>query len=419
MILGIFELLIIAAILFLVLMAAVNPTRRRQALKVGAVLAGTFLAIAGLIVFLVVVKRISHRPPWESTQSGVYHEVTIEDRPQDRTEWLGDIVGGGSEWLPDVEDTHAADVYCSREAAARQLGRQVAEAIKEQMSDADSPDSVSSDSVRVWVGVDLDEIGDSESIYGAFAETLRSQVPLAVVSLSEGEETGDRNEDVHVTVLAFKWDKEPAAWDKSQQQLSGDLHAHLQWNTRQRDFSARFIHKPWLAEYNAFASAHPDRQLLLVRGSDEQETVRIAAKTLLPKVEARLRSEFREIPAWWSDQAQDYLATQITERRLRIDRFSQTFSTQLGETSFPAYSREAILIDYSSPKLEEAIHHMSIQLQQAHSRRAASWASVAGLFVLICGVYLALNAATKGYYTWVLRGAAVVLLIATIVVLVA
>ena len=81
-----------------------------------------------------------------------------------------------------------------------------------------------------------------------------------------------------------------------------------------------------------------------------------------------------------------------------VDTFTQRFSGLAG----PIW-REAILIDTSENKLNKLA-----QQQITFSRaKLLYWArtggTLAGMFALICVVYLFLNAATRGYYAWSLR----------------
>ena len=70
--------------------------------------------------------------------------------------------------------------------------------------------------------------------------------------------------------------------------------------------------------------------------------------------------------------------------------------------------REMLLVDISPEKLDQ-LRHKFVQIKTSQRRDLLYRVlSLGGMLLLICLVYLFLNAATRGYYTWMLRIAAVV-----------
>ena len=88
-------------------------------------------------------------------------------------------------------------------------------------------------------------------------------------------------------------------------------------------------------------------------------------------------------------------------RNLLTDRFTQSFDRPYGTVW-----REAVLVDASPKRVEEIARSLvqGVQSRVVHSR--TTWLSFFGLGGLVFGTYLFLNMATKGYYTWALRLAA-------------
>ena len=96
-----------------------------------------------------------------------------------------------------------------------------------------------------------------------------------------------------------------------------------------------------------------------------------------------------------------------------VSRFAQQFAGSAGPIC-----REALLLDVSNDNLSRIANAKFTQIR----RERESWAKLiitfVGMFALIALVYAFLNAATRGYYTWALRVAAIVLAGVGVVVLV-
>jgi len=99
----------------------------------------------------------------------------------------------------------------------------------------------------------------------------------------------------------------------------------------------------------------------------------------------------------------------IRNRSLIQDRFAQSFS---GASS--RIWREAILINASPEKLAELAKYKILTQRSWRTKWIRECISAAGIMILLYAVYLFLNAATRGYYTWSLRIVAVILILAGI-----
>jgi hypothetical protein len=97
--------------------------------------------------------------------------------------------------------------------------------------------------------------------------------------------------------------------------------------------------------------------------------------------------------------------TDIENRGMIMDRFSQQLYGMAGPIC-----RHALLIDLSPNKIQplaNAKFAVAIQQQRTWAKILLSFVGMAAVILL---VYAFLNAATRGYYSWSLRIAAVVLL---------
>ena len=95
-----------------------------------------------------------------------------------------------------------------------------------------------------------------------------------------------------------------------------------------------------------------------------------------------------------------------------LDRFVQNFEGSAGRIW-----RQALLIDGSTTKLEQLAHRKMVMARALKMNWARMFITVFGLLLLITVVYAFLNAATKGYYTWSLRIAGIVLAAVVIILL--
>jgi len=143
-------------------------------------------------------------------------------------------------------------------------------------------------------------------------------------------------------------------------------------------------------------------QFMPNRHEAERSAVRSAAQQLLPRIQAYLTD--------WKgqDDLVGAIQNQIDQREgIIYDRFAQKLKRPYGDIW-----TEHILIDASPKKLQIMASRINKIPHAQQLNRLSKIGSIIGLIVLILVVYLFLNMATKGYYTWSLRIAGVVCLVA-------
>jgi hypothetical protein len=172
--------------------------------------------------------------------------------------------------------------------------------------------------------------------------------------------------------------------------------------------SARFVSKPWAADFARYAARARGPVVRAGSGavaSFEEAQERAfddAARQLVPYVNSAIKSMTPPGGMVDARAMHDAILAELRKGKLVLDRFGQQFDRPYGKLW-----REQILVD-ASPRVVGPIAG-GIAGKAAIGRRAARqtrWTltvSLGGLAVLIFAVYLVLNAATKGYYTWVLR----------------
>ena len=158
---------------------------------------------------------------------------------------------------------------------------------------------------------------------------------------------------------------------------------------------ADFIEKPWVEKFSSFVNSQPAKryrvaisnETCLTHAEANQQAMENACSLIVPLVNnSRITYE-------------DLIASKIVS-----DKFVQSFELSTGKVW-----REAILLDISGGRLNLLINILSKNSRDRSKDWAKTVLSVLGLFVLITIVYVFLNAATRGYYTWSLRIAGVIL----------
>jgi len=185
--------------------------------------------------------------------------------------------------------------------------------------------------------------------------------------------------------------------------------------------SARFVAKPWAADFARYISESPQariaaqsRRPCATLQEARQAALDDATNQILPQVlqsvdravaEGRWPSRVRPSPA----EVRQWLQMEFGRGVLVKDRFAQRFARPYGNLW-----RQSLLIDASPRHLDSLASNIMSRASRLRRTEVRGWyrlgMTLGGLVVLIVAVYLVLNAATKGYYVWVLRLAAVALI---------
>jgi len=190
---------------------------------------------------------------------------------------------------------------------------------------------------------------------------------------------------------------------------------------------ARYAHvleKTWVEDLGRFqATSYPGRpRNLIVAWTDREATdersareraVETAVAALMPYVRRHIDFEDPSLRKFGSpdELIRTWLKEDLRRNRCQIvaDRFAQKI-----ERPYGTIYRQALLLDASDENLARIVPEYAQGLQARRWNILRTLVSAAGLVVLICVIYLFLNAATKGYYAWSLRAAGVVAVVAGI-----
>jgi hypothetical protein len=205
----------------------------------------------------------------------------------------------------------------------------------------------------------------------------------------------------------------PVRWpDGSESQLSsGRVEATVTGNNQQAAITANFVEKPWVENFADFVNRNPKDKWILALSQESCVSQAEAEQQAMSNVCGQVAHLLNQMPRQRFGAKGEITVTSadIRNNSFIADKFAQSFDGTAGRIW-----RQAILINASQDKLAA----LASQKKIAHQSWRTTWirelVSVVGMAILICVVYLFLNMATRGYYTWSLRIAAVVLLLAGI-----
>jgi hypothetical protein len=156
------------------------------------------------------------------------------------------------------------------------------------------------------------------------------------------------------------------------------------------------MQKEWVGNLSRFVNQNEGRNYAVAYSQEaagsEYEAQMQAMGDALGKLRVRLAVPDGE---WGGARLSE---SDLAEYEIVVDQFSQSFARPYG----PIW-RHAMLLDVSPEKLEGLREVFEVRQVSARRSVGGQVLSLVGIFVLICAVYLFLNAATRGYYTWALR----------------
>jgi hypothetical protein len=194
----------------------------------------------------------------------------------------------------------------------------------------------------------------------------------------------------------------------------GQVELQARISGRAIDASARYVRKDWLVDLPAFRREHPsDRwhaihtsgvhasEQLARRAALEEAMVRLMVPTLQAVQERDYRSPLKQ-PS--PSEVQDELRRRLRSGSMISDEFVQQIDRPYG-----TIHRVSLLVREDHRVLDD----IASTVTRRRDSVARDWlwtaGSVGGVSVVVLLVYLLVNAATKGYYTWSLRIGAVAL----------
>jgi len=356
------------------------------------------LGILGVVVlFVLTFVIVPHRVVSEYDRSVGVPAVIIDD--------LGDqfVV-----WNDGLEDQFTADVYPSMRSAARALGRQLAESL---------PTVVGSEQVATAVVVRKGKYRDqlTPKSLEELASVLRSKGEIKKVLFDSDSDVtssgGPEGTDKQFLTIEVSL-PECSFIEKNGTKIrgSGTLSVSATGPAGQFARTIDYMGKEWVDNFAEYVNLGQKGDSIIVARSQtsctsEAQACEQAMRNACEQIAAHLPEDLRRRhPVDTIVSSAD-----IRGRGLIADRFAQS----LRGSSGPIW-REALLIVISPRELAELAREAQARAGQWRRNWANSILSLLGMLAVICLVYLFLNAATKGYYTLMLRITAVVLGLAAI-----
>lgn len=472
-----FAILVLVGLIGLAVLILGNRTARRvlAGLAIGVVVIFVF-ALLALVVMRTGVRhstsspslssRYQYPPEDEAMESHAVRGVTIGSNGVVVREGNSSIVVNGSgasvtdEWIDAGQADFEADVYPSERSAAVALARKAIKSWDRVLPDGQEPTQIL---IR----------GDSElepAVVPAVLQALRAKLGDDRVEMDKSPQEAQIEEVERVLVSPGSAPSLPHADATvrlaiggnfsyvggrdvigsfsysdgrggvvTPQKRNGTIELVLSGPAGKSTHTAPFVNKPWV-EYGIDRASQVSGQERMVarskrlcptQGEAEQQAIAEAAKNLVPLVRTALErlessrgsQSNRGVIALQQHRPDPELYERIRAELHRgtgvDDQFTQHIRRPYGDVW-----QHALLLNASDAQITAHAAAFLPAIVQQHRAQALvreSWliraASLILLTVLITVVYGFLNAATRGYYTWMLRGSMVLLVLGGAVVL--
>ena len=300
-------------------------------------------------------------------------------------------------WSEGIEDQFEANVYPSGISALLALAPRVAKQIPYVMGELGPPETI-----VIYTGsLDVDIVEQFRDALSKLKPESKCRIEIGNVAL-EPNEVGIRftliyrnNSPVQYTYQEVPYPY-PSGMSLGGEGSNATIQASISSGPRNMTERINYINKSWAEDFSTFINRHPDKQYVVAKSNETsiapEEADRQAMQNACYQVD-QLAPNLHNI------SSKDILDSGVV-----VDKFVQSFNGTAGKIW-----RQAVLLDVSPPKLD----HLAAVISGAAHARSTTLArmvfSIIGLFVLITIVYVFLNAATKGYYSWSLRIIGVIL----------
>jgi hypothetical protein len=327
-----------------------------------------------------------------------------------------DIADEGNPWQQDVELIHAADQYDSLESATKQVAAQLAEFIHDHQWQFKSP---------ILVQVRFEGVSSPSDFPERTVATLEQYLPLVLdagsrlqfkllsstVPLEQPEPNKSKPVELRLTTLPIRSIEEPNLGTgilvMSGSIFFGDQSKFLG--------PLQIASKGWIEHWSSFRASPSNQHFRQYRAESVDRAQSLIARELANQWHGQ-RTNYRLVGGMSPNQAADIVRRQLPSLDLIVDQFEQTFQLMVQDGSqLPAFTRSALLVDQSPQKLE-AVRVLLDSSAKLHSEQLWSrlrW--LCSLALVLVVLTFGLDQITLGYYTWRIRGGAV--LVASIILL--
>jgi len=398
---------------------------------VGLIVGIVVMAVLGLFVVPVISHRASYAPTGDVIHSQ-WKEIETGHGVESIQVWENQSVGSTTRrmhqegttltvppvaatitpagplspiWSEGVDQELEADVYPSSLAAARALGRRMADPIRTVSGDPNAA-----------VKVILFQENNERSLIATFGRSLEQELP-GVQCAIEADLRNIGSGEVGLTLRTVEM-REPTRHVEGgvdvypNSRASTQIVATATATGRRASAEARFIDKSWVDSFGSYASARPNESFIIARSNGTCTSESEANQQALEDARARITELFGKSWKWEPAMLPQPMitATDVLNGGFIVDRFVQSLDGSAGKIW-----RQAILVDVSGPKLAALGQQKAGEVRETRTSWARMGLSAVGVLLLIGVIYFFLNMATRGYYEWSLRIAGVVLAVVAIV----
>lgn len=325
------------------------------------------------------------------------------------------------EWTPSDQHVFEADLYPSKQSAAVALAKH---SLNQYLAELMPNETLQAVSVSV-----------SEDLNGAILDRMTAQITQQVsLARTTGFQAVPPQTALRVTVdsvrasaaapadspsatpgsliLRFVTTRDLSA-EQSDDGAVGEIQLTLRTQAGERLRTARFVNAPWAEGFARWTRQGPGTWVL---GESDQ---------LWPTEDQARTDAFQRAAEGIERQLRDYIArngryapaSTIVERpgwlmgqiigELQSGHLVKTEFNQGFERPYGKVYRRAVLVNLPPERIQQLADRYFRHVDQVRDTWGRSLGSALALVALVFLVYLVLNAATRGYYVWVMRTAAV------------
>ncbi|MCF7956469.1 MAG: hypothetical protein K9M75_11760 [Phycisphaerae bacterium] len=386
------SLILLMAFVALVVLVIIAAIRKKWALLFIP------LGFAGLAVVSVLLLRFVHMP---TSSSNTLTQIAAPARnaSPDQNYSISADRPLPSVWSPGMEKEFTASNYYSIPSALRGVACRLDQMVRQQALSG----QVMPEKLALVVYKDRFSEEWCDIAIGVFQEIL----PDTKCYIAPAGKDSFTSKDMWVSLDITD----------STNSAQGTIEAYIHVKHNSNPVRAKFTEKPWLESFDSYCNARPGNHYLIAYsqnpGASSGSAKAQAENRATQIVAERVFQIARSLPQYDGRVANYSISRDdLWNYGLVEDQFAQSLSGKASNIH-----RQAILLNL----LPQNVQRLAENKLGVYNAARQSWAyhimSAIGIALVICVIYLILNAATKGYYTVVLRILTVIGIIAVVLLL--
>jgi len=394
---AIIPLLLIVLLLFVIVLLigifGSKKMRRFLALTAGALVLSVILG--GL--FFLSMFYIGHPVRVEETVSRRFEHRESPALPPSE-------LPAEEDWTPSAEHPFVADVYPTLRSAAIGVSRISLEKWLQ-----------TKECRRIIISGNVSSDLKKEVVAEVIAPLIENRSPRIDVDIEADGVPQPQTQPGEIVRLNFavlsRYSKSSGAIEPDSLVVSTTWHDDSQSTSQ-----VQIANEPWCEDFDRWSAQRPGNTWLTAHSgqlcSTREEAMKQALRKVAVKIQRRIAPDLPHqqphLDALFTSPDAVWLNMKIVSE-LRGGTFQKRTFCQRLHRPYGDLWRCAILVDASPDRLTYVKGEYLDHLQSWRTSWMRTLLSAAGLLAVIFVVYLFLNAATKGYYVWSIRAAAIVL----------